>query len=461
VSLLDKNDHQLKSALGARGTLFQLKVRRSVEMPDVLLTARQWLVIPGYKVTVAIDGNEPISIGHSDVKEALTHYLRSVGRRVVDDTTTPQLDEVGDPSTAVVLYKNDGCTLACALQWSRFFHEWSFLHVNDLDKERVSDYLPIGTCVEGIRINSDTPGFSGKTIVALSNACGIGAPKTNVARSGFEQTPELQTILRSIYTGYCRHAELEIKNLSSIRGHSLTWASQEAQFLLSPLWNISYTDAGPLSRETFEMCLQEVPFLLIEESNGRNAVSVKYLKEKERFWTIACPLIGTAERLIRETTSNASLRSIVDALKVPMELPVEPILCLSTLANSNWSESFAFSNREAIQFIVSQADRRLDVAWSNIMDPPIWLSIPKNWRETFKELVSISFNYRPHERDSGSNYMQVCQGKIDVQGLRDEIGIRYRNETFLLPGNSIHGSPATTRSICLHASKNLDRLAFV
>lgn len=438
VSLLDKETNPLASSLAKSGTVFRLRVRHSVKMPDVVRTARQWFVVPGCAVTVSIDDGDPIPIGYANVRGALVAYLQSIGRRVVDDVAAAPQDETGDPPTAVVLHESDGNALACGLQWSRYFHEWSFLPVQSTTDRIDAAPPPIGTCVEGIRINSETPGFSGRSIVALSNTSGPHAPKTNVARSGLEKTPELEAMLEGIYSGYCAHARQELTNLSSIRGHSLTWAIQEAQFLLAPLWyggrRLS-KDSEPLNRDILTKCLQGIPFLLIEDSDGRRAVSAQYVQSQERFWTIECPLLRSAERLIRESATNASLRTILEALDVSLELPTEPLLCLSTIEYTDWSEAFAFKEREVSEFRFTESERRLDVSWSRKSEPPRWLSLPDKWKSRY---YTTAQSLRYHEPIVRSNDMWLCRGSVEISGLGDHTSIRYRDITFLLPGSPLH-----------------------
>ena len=68
-----------------------------------------------------------------------------------------------------------------------------------LGKSDDRDSVLLGTCIEGIRVEFGTPGFEGDSIVAIANITGQGAPKTNVARSGIENTPERATMLQTIY----------------------------------------------------------------------------------------------------------------------------------------------------------------------------------------------------------------------------------------------------------------------
>src|SRR6266487_2514564 len=83
----------------------------------------------------------------------------------------------------------------------------------DADDERKL----LGTCVEGVRVEFDTPGFKGRSIVAIANVTGPNAPKTNVARSGLETTPELDRTLETIYQIYLNHIKKEVIEMQDKR----------------------------------------------------------------------------------------------------------------------------------------------------------------------------------------------------------------------------------------------------
>jgi hypothetical protein len=70
------------------------------------------------------------------------------------------------------------------------------------ESERSEELAPICTAVEGIAVEFGSPGFRGIEIVAVANAMGPTAPKTNVARSSLESTDERQNLLRSVYKAY-------------------------------------------------------------------------------------------------------------------------------------------------------------------------------------------------------------------------------------------------------------------
>ena len=64
IRLLDKANDAVQQ-LAPHGTMFKLRVRPSIEMPDVIKTAKQWIVVPNCEVIVTVDGKENTKIGFS------------------------------------------------------------------------------------------------------------------------------------------------------------------------------------------------------------------------------------------------------------------------------------------------------------------------------------------------------------------------------------------------------------
>jgi len=226
IQLLDKKTDESAKRLMPHGTLVRLRVRSSADMPDVVESAQRWVVVPDCEVSVSVDDALPVQVGFSSPKDALVALLQENGL-LTDDVSSG-----GKRKIQIKEKEIDGCTVAYAVEWSDFFDEWTFLRY---DKRIMSEKLLLGTCIEGIRAEFNTPGFEDRTILAIANVKGPNAPKTNVVRSSLELTPERDTMLRTIYSIYCSHVGDEIDQLCARRGFSLTWAIQEARYVLSPL----------------------------------------------------------------------------------------------------------------------------------------------------------------------------------------------------------------------------------
>lgn len=276
IQLLDKHIDGIVKQLVPHGTLIRLKVRRSAEIGDVLEIAQRWIVIPGCEVTVTVDDKPPEKVGFCSPKEAISAFLQKLGKLTESDDLASSINR----KVRVDEQEINGIRVAYALQWSDYFHDWSFLtHPHQTVNDETS--LLLGSCIEGIRVEFGTPGFDSFHIVALANATGPNAPKTDVARSGFEVTPERNVMLEAIYTIYCNHIKNELKDLYEKRNFSLTWATKEARYLLGYL--LSNSDSKPLNSELLTRTIQEIPILLIERSNKREVVSPASFAREEKF----------------------------------------------------------------------------------------------------------------------------------------------------------------------------------
>ena len=121
--------------LSPHGTVVNLTVKRSAELPDVLKTAKKWIVIPDCDVFVTIDNNPVVKIGYTSPKEALEQIIQDSS-----DVNRKKNERV------VVQQEIDGVTTAFALEWSQYFHYWNFIRAESLSN--ISDVM-LGTCVRG------------------------------------------------------------------------------------------------------------------------------------------------------------------------------------------------------------------------------------------------------------------------------------------------------------------------
>lgn len=435
IRVLDK-DKEPASLLDLHGTTIKLTLRPGVSNIDILQIAKKWIVVPECKVTVAIDEQEPIVIGYSSPKEALEDFLTSNGKRIVQDMQDKKAVDRFEQPVHVVQHYIDGTTIAYAVKWLPFFHEWTYLSTSSIEAKGP---FPIGTCIEGIRVLSESPGYLDNSIFALANATGAHSPKTNVARSGIEASEEYDDMLKSIYSGYCKHAVSEISNICDIRGHSLTWAVQEAQFLLSPLLAVDTfygeSRADALNMKLLEASIKEIPIVLTETQEGRVAISCAEIKKDQVLWTINGPLFSSVENLIREIPENTSIRAVAKSLKASIKLPNERLLCETSKYST--VHVFALEGKEITEIIINKKERRLDLKWQNISEHPRWLVLPKKWDE-FLTSIRRNLGSRYYQyRSSVANYnnLLVLLKDVKLKGYANEVAILIEGK-ILLVGNS-------------------------
>jgi molecular chaperone HtpG len=306
VRLLDKKGPDALP-LFPHGTLFVLKVRPTAKLGDVLAVARRWVLMPQCSVRVTIDGSPPEPIGFENPGQAINAFLMEVvpherhKYRVVDKT-------------------KEGVSLAYAVKWNEYFKDWSVAQF----PERLRPRLPMPcTCIEGIAVEFTTPGFRSGNVIAVANATGPNAPKTNVARSSLEVTEERNNLVSAIYEMYTEHVRDEIARLRS-EGNSLTWAVQNATTLVGPLASVN--DA--ILPEQLKEALRSLPIFIVEDLASRRSASLRELKACGDFWTVDCELVRSSESLIKEVSSSATLGNIVQTLgDARLRLPDGTLVC--------------------------------------------------------------------------------------------------------------------------------------
>jgi hypothetical protein len=157
------------------------------------------------------------------------------------------------------------------------------------------------------------------------------------------------------------------------RSFSLTWAVQEAQYLLSPLTKQS----NPVNWDSLIASARNLPVLLVEQAGSRQAMSPSDLDRHPHFWTVHCGLFRSAELLIREVKSEASLSNLVQALQVEdLRLPSDPILCETRFMNEIVESTF--HNREVDTVALYPTQRRVDLRWSNVGTDSKWWVLPED-----------------------------------------------------------------------------------
>jgi hypothetical protein len=418
VRLLDKSTDEIARRLSPHGTLVKVKVRASAELTDIAGAARRWVVIPGCEVLAQIDEDEPVRIGFERLRDALQSELEAYGLSLEAEGRRIRIDQ----------REVNGVALAYAVRWSEYFHDWSFMWAPYRGVEGVG-YVgrpALGTCVEGIRVDSGGPGLTGAQIWAIANASGPNAPRTNVARSGIDakETPEL---LRSLYSMYCQHVADEMANLQKERGFSLTWAATEAAYLLQGF--LGGEGPGRATHERlFAEAVQELPLFIVETGRERRASGPASLAGLPHFWTTHSWSTRSAEVLIRESASGLSLTGLLEALGTSLDdLPPEPLVCG---AGSSTLFAYALSGREVGRIDVHRERCRVDLQWVPVSNPARWESLVVG--KPYLDMDDYSL------REMLRNKKQlVPMWAVEVRGLADEIGVMAMDTLFYVPGTPL------------------------
>jgi molecular chaperone HtpG len=408
VRLLDKDVNAGTSSLCPHGTIVSLRIRPSANVLDIARTVEKWVVVPRCAVTLIIDDQAPMKMGFSSPKGALTDVLRRSGIVMESGGLGSAQQQVRIEEVEV-----EGVTVAYALRWSDYFREWTFLSL-ERRADRNDEPLLLGTCVEGVRVEPETPGFTGRNIAAIANASGLGSPRTNVARSGIETTPERDRMLRIIYKIYCDHIRSEMSQLQVKRSFSLTWAVGEAEWLMAPFYQQRGDGSDrfePLSRDLLREAIRELPTLLIEECGERKAASPASLSSVPQLWTVTSAFFTSAEELLRETPGTGSVSEIMSALAIENSLPSGVLLC----GSDRRVNQDTLITREVARIRVFRNERRIDLCW----EPK---SVPHRW---------VYFSIGRQRGSFSAVRMAVGTNKPEVEGRGEEAGVRVLGCTFI------------------------------
>jgi molecular chaperone HtpG len=433
VRLLDKGDDRVRH-LVPHGTEICLKLRHTAEMDDPVELAKKWIVVPDCSVTVQRDREPVQAIGFPTPKEALESVLTKTGYDLSLDSRTPiKVEQV----------ERNGVTLACALYWSDYFREWTFLsaprYERETDAELSAERL-LGTCVEGIRVDTDTPGFGERNIYAIANATGRLAPKTNVARSGLETSSEVSALFRSLYSVYLGYIESEVRALWSERGFSPTWAAGEPRFMLDSLLR-SRKEASSQSQveikdtRAFGEAIEEAKLVLVEDENHRKITSSRALLAGDHFWTIDCALFGSMERLLREVPESASVRSLSKTLSQSIDLPTGVLLPHWDL--HDFLSNLIFAKREVGEIRIDERQRRTDLKWIAQTDNPRWIRPLSDWPRASDNAVRLlrrgTYLYSSDPLSALENLRILRpQAEVTLNGIKDEMTVSAFRLDFLL-----------------------------
>lgn len=212
--------------------------------------------------------------------------------------------------------------------------------------------------------------MTSRSLIAIANARGPSAPKTNVARSTLEVTPERDALISNLYGLYVGHVKNEIDRLMREEKYSLTWAANNA-IMLVPFGFTNSQDAL-LPNELRER-MKTLPVYIVEKNGRRTNVAFNELLQEETFWTVDCQLIQSAEGLVKESKADSTVASIVNALgDKAQQLPSGTILYnmdISMLLRDSVQREF-----EPLQVIASESLRRADIEWGP-RAPDKWIRV--------------------------------------------------------------------------------------
>ncbi|NBB65248.1 hypothetical protein GVN18_38970 [Pseudomonas sp. ODNR1LW] len=424
IRLLPKSEPSVAS-LGSHGTMIRLRLRPSAKTVDVVSTLRRWIVFPGCSVRVKVDDGDAVVVGYEKPADAIGAYLKTFkGKRLVRSKTY-----------RVVERRVGGLDFAYAIARDDFFKDWSLVGTIDPRTRNDLDDAPVGTCVEGIAVDFSTPGFTGQTVLAIANATGKEAPRTNVARSALEDTPQRSSTVSQIYNLFAQQVEEEVRRLADGE-YSLSWAVGQAPFIAAP-----YTSprAPQVDRNAFASSKATLPLFLLEDEQ-RVSASLNDLVARKELWLVEAPLVRSVESLIREAATDVTARSIIDVTHGKDWLPKGSVISnatSSTLALETLMSKFSIKEMRA-----TESERRLDVRLGiTDGDEPDWLSEEQvlfALRQADARAAYQFFDARDRNRGRApSQPLFFPMSDIVTSGTEEFGAVSVLRGIYILPGSSL------------------------
>ncbi|MFJ3141483.1 ATP-binding protein [Streptomyces halstedii] len=424
VRTLDKNQ-EVPAQIREHGTIVRLTLRPSASLDSVTKTLEHWVVLPGCRVSVQEDEGENRPIGHETVGDALAAAIAR------SETGLASLLEKELIRVVERESESKSMTIAYALRWNEHFREWMFL-ADGVARRQSTDgtaSLLSGVCVAGVRVEPSTPGFrSAGPIVALANTHGPGAPRTNVARSSLEPTPELSDFVSECYQAYSAHVIEEMQLLQDERKHSITWATEESVFIASPLRRQGH----PVSEVALREAVRQIPFFLVEVGGTRQRFTAQDLQRFDSIESTESAVTEHVEYLLRELPGGTreSVVALLGSGEAAQDSERPPVLC-SRLGRTQDVDDLFLSDWEIGKVSGDITNRSCDITWLKRSGRPRW---------SREHLGGTNLEVIDKDRDSYSNrpsrLARLPIGEIEASGFdKDMVGFIAGDVAYLLPGH--------------------------
>lgn len=384
---------------GMHGSTFILRLRPTIETKDFKAIVKKWIVLPSVHVIYCTDGVED-TVGFSSAKDFFYDQLASQG---ITESNT-------DYKIAIV--RENGVEVTSLLKKDPLTKVWRLCDNHDLDFSH--DAPPIGTCIEGIRVTSYTPGFKTFTYLSVANCFGENAPYTNVARTSIERGSKYDNMLRAVYRSFLKIIDDQIKDLTNT--YSLTWASSEISYALSRMVEDYVGRNRILSQDIFDECVKEIAFLTVEERTSRKLLSLN--KFPIKIWTIENKAYNAATDIMREVKdpSHTALKILSECTETFKEDSADVIF--PNQYTTNYVDNLFYSDFEISYLDGDRSHRKLSICWKrkDVSETSNWMIINVSRRymkrvsesKIFIPLSKDCFDYAVNQKDFAVLSAKIC-----------------------------------------------------
>lgn len=397
---LDKKD--LDTRIKHHGTMVKLYVRNDVDMNTLENDLKKWIVLPEIPVYFIADNKEKVRIGYDSLKEMLVKHLEETGYNV-------------DGIHYDVREKTHGnVTVAYAVRHLKYMSDWCLMSA-DIPLSRRKSNLPVGTCVEGIRVEFSTPGYKNISILSIANIKN-SKYQTNVARSAIELDANNE-ILSDIYDVYQEYVQEQMDELEE-QDYSQSWALSEGRYLMRPLIYEEYGNdrVEPIDEDVLINSLAQLKCLALENKGVRNIVSARDVEKLSEVNIFQCEMIKAGEYLLKEIRSSATLSSLIGVVCEDNFLKdINNVIC--NIDMNNMLHRYALRNKEVSEINVAHKQRRIHL----------------------KHSTKTNFWYEFNLRSRGAvKILHIPREKFEIKGLKDEVGVKVFDKIYIKSGTILY-----------------------
>ena len=325
--------------------------------------------------------------------------------REVDESQIKYLNETGhdvDGEKYDVYEKKHGnVTVAYAVRHLKYMSDWCLMSADNRRVQRKA-ILPIGTCVEGIRVEFSTPGYKNTSILAIANIKN-SKYQTNVARSAIELDANNE-ILSDIYDVYKDYVQEQMDRLED-QDYAQSWAVSEGRYLMRPLIYDDYSNSRiePIDEDVLIHRLAHLKCLALENEGVRQIVSAEDVAELEEINIFECEMTRAGEYLLKEVRSSATLSSLIGVVcKDNFLAGVKNVIC--NIDMGNLLHQYALKNKEVSKIEVAHKERRIHVTYSCKND--LW------------------YEFDLRNRGLAARSLYIPKKNMVISGLKEEIGVK-------------------------------------
>ena len=314
---LEKGDPNLGD-LGEHGTKVTLILRPSVDLTKrtVLDIVRHWVVMPACNVLYEEVGSSVIQVGFSTPEEALRYFLFE---QKGDDGTTLSSENIDIESRYI---SSDGPVYELAFAVRRTFTP---------DRNFVTN-MPKGapgTCLEGIRVDANLPGFH--NIAAILSVRNNRAFRTTVSRDQLERDDEYVRIASVCAEMLSRYITDEVQRIQNAEGHPLSQASTASRWLYSSLLRCSNLKD---TIKRLQKLHETLPQIVIESQQldtvckpSRELISNSQISTTPSFWTIEARVVDYLGVISRDLGRELSFTEFLSGIAPELHDPnINPLI---------------------------------------------------------------------------------------------------------------------------------------